>query len=62
MTDTNYSELFRDMAEQQRWFASLANCDEARNDHLTWAYRFDRLADAFAIDYLAITRTVAREI
>ena len=60
MTDRYYAELWRESAQRNREFAELALCDEARNDHLTWARTFDRLADTCVdhIDYTAITRDV----
>lgn len=51
------------MAKQQRYFADLARCDEARDDYLRLAAKFDRLADNCdvidPIDYSAITRDIS---
>ena len=58
---TDHISRYRDIAEQNRMFADLALCDEARDDHLNTAAFFDRLADSLVdrIDYAAITREVS---
>ena len=56
------SLIWREAAADNRYYASLAICPEAQNDHLRWALFLENLADTLdqvLVDYSAITREVA---
>jgi hypothetical protein len=54
-------QYFLDCAEQQRKFADLVLCDEARSDYLMWAEYYEWRAEfcRTRVDYDAITRDIA---
>lgn len=56
------SLIWRETAADNRYYASLAICQQAQDDHLRWAMFLEHLADELdrvPVDYSAITRDVA---
>jgi hypothetical protein len=53
--------VWREIAADHRYYASLALCDQARDDFLQWAEFLERQADymdRIPVNYFAITREV----